>query len=51
MTEQESFLRRAMADHGPAVYRLALCRTQSVPDAQDVYQDVFLRLLGQAEAP
>lgn len=51
MTEQESFLRRAMADHGGAVYRLALCRTQSVPDAQDVYQDVFLRLLGQAEAP
>ena len=49
MTEQERFLRRAMEAHGGAVYRLALCRTQSVPDAQDVYQDVFLRLLGQAE--
>lgn len=24
-----------------------LCRTQSVPDAEDVYQDVFLKLLGQ----
>ena len=51
MTEQERFLRMAMETHGPAVYRLALCRTQSVPDAQDVYQDVFLRLLSQAEAP
>ena len=51
MTEQERFLRRAMEAHGGAVYRLALCRTQSVPDAQDVYQDVFLRLLSQAEAP
>ncbi len=51
MTEQEHFLRRAMEAHGPAVYRMALCRTQSVPDAQDVYQDVFLRLLGQAAAP
>lgn len=51
MTEQESFLRRAMKAHGGAVYRLALCRTQSVPDAEDVYQDVFLRLLGQTAAP
>ena len=51
MTEQESFLRHAMEPHGPAVYRLALCRTQSVPDAEDVYQDVFLRLLGQTGAP
>lgn len=51
MTEQESLLREAMESHGPAVYRLALCRTQSVHDAQDVYQDVFLRLLGQAAAP
>ena len=51
MTEQEGFLRHAMETHGPAVYRLALCRTQSVPDAEDVYQDVFLRLLGQTAAP
>lgn len=51
MTEQERFLREAMGAHGPAVYRLAVCRTQSVPDAQDVYQDVFLRLLGQPAAP
>ena len=47
MTEQERFLRNAMEAHGDTVYRLALCRTQSVPDAEDVYQDVFLRLLSQ----
>ena len=35
----EGFLCNAMADYGGAVYRLALCRTQSVPDAEDVYQD------------
>ena len=45
MTEQD--LRDAMNIHGNTVYRLALCRMQSVPDAEDVYQDVFLRLLEQ----
>jgi len=45
MTEQS--LRDAMNSHGNTVYRLALCRMQSVPDAEDVYQDVFLRLLQQ----
>ena len=43
--EQERFLRDAMAVHGDTVYRLALCRLQNVQDAEDVYQDVFLRLL------
>ena len=47
MTEQETLLRNAMAAHGDTVYRLALCRMQSVPDAEDVYQDVFLCLLSQ----
>ncbi|WP_295582002.1 RNA polymerase sigma factor [uncultured Oscillibacter sp.] len=47
MKEQEQFLRNAMEAHGDTVYRLALCRTQSVQDAEDVYQDVFLRLLAQ----
>ena len=37
----------ALTSNGAAVYRLALCRMQSVQDAEDVYQDVFLRLLGQ----
>lgn len=45
MTERD--LRDAMNTHGHTVYRLALCRMQSVPDAEDVYQDVFLRLLEQ----
>ena len=39
-----------MEHHGAAVYRLALCRMQSVQDAEDVYQDVFLRLLDQDAA-
>lgn len=47
MRDQELFLRNAMAAHGDAVYRLALCRTQNPADAEDVYQDVFLRLLRQ----
>jgi len=37
----------AMERHGDTVYRLALCRLQSIADAEDVYQDVFLRLLAQ----
>ena len=45
MTEKS--LRTAMAEYGDTVYRLALCRTQSIPDAEDVYQDVFLALLRQ----
>ena len=28
---------------GDMVYRLALARTASVPDAEDVFQEVFLR--------
>ena len=46
MEEAEILLRNAMEHHGAAVYRLALCRMQSVQDAEDVYQDVFLRLPG-----
>ena len=45
MTEQ--FLCNAMRLHGNTVYRLALCRMQNTADAEDVYQDVFLKLLGQ----
>lgn len=42
-----SQLRDAMERHGPSVYRLALCRLQNTADAEDVYQDVFLRLYQQ----
>lgn len=45
----ETELRNAMKAHGNTVYRLALCRMQSVPDAEDVYQDVFLSLFRQPE--
>ena len=41
----EAFLKQAMADWSDAVYRLALGQTRSRADAEDVYQDVFLRLL------
>ncbi len=41
----DAFLENAMEKHGDAVYRLALCRLGSRADAEDVYQDVFLRLL------
>lgn len=41
----EAFMRRALDAHGDAVYRLALARTGSAADAQDVAQDVFMRLL------
>ena len=47
MEESEILLRNAMEHHGSVVYRLALCRMQSIQDAEDVYQDVFLRLLDQ----
>ena len=47
----EAFLAGAMDRHGDAVYRLALCRLQNIPDAQDVYQDTFLRLFQQKQAP
>lgn len=41
----DAFLCEAMDTCGDAVYRLALCRLGSRPDAEDVYQEVFLRLL------
>jgi len=45
MTEQE--FRTAMELYGNTVYALALCRLQNTADAEDVYQDVFLRLYRQ----
>ena len=40
----DAFLCDAMERCGDAVYRLALCRLDSRADAEDVYQEVFLRL-------
>lgn len=39
-----AFLSQAMRTWGDAVWRLARARTGSPTDADDVYQDVFLRL-------
>lgn len=41
----EQFMAHAMDTWGNSVYLVALGQTQSVADAQDVCQDVFLRLL------
>ena len=41
----DEFLSDAMERYGDAVYRLALCRLDSRADAEDVFQEVFLRLL------
>ena len=41
----DAFLQAAMDRWGDSVYRLALCQLGSEADAEDVFQDVFLRLL------
>ena len=41
----DEFLCAAMERCGDAVYRLAYCRLGSRADAEDVFQEVFLRLL------
>ena len=41
----DEFLCAAMERCGDAVYRLAYCRLGSHADAEDVYQEVFLRLM------
>lgn len=46
----DAFLTQAMAACGDAVYRLALCRLGSRADAEDVFQEVFLRLLRDTTA-
>ena len=40
----DALIRQAMAAWGGSVWRLALAQTGSKEDAEDVYQDVFLRL-------
>lgn len=47
---RESFLAEAMDQYGDAVYRLALCRLQNTADAEDVFQDAFLKLFRQRNA-
>ncbi len=47
----EAFLSWAMKLNGDAVYRLALCRLQNTADAEDVYQETFLCLFQEKQAP
>ena len=44
----DAFIRQAMGACGGSVWRLALAQTGSKEDAEDVYQDVFLRLAQSA---
>ena len=44
----DAFIRQAMGAWGDSVWRLALAQTGSKEDAEDVYQDVFLRLAQSA---
>lgn len=46
----ETYLSSAMDRFGDAVYRTALSHLRSAADAEDVFQDVFLRLLADATA-
>ena len=47
---EDAGLRQAMEMYGDMVYRLALAQTQSSHDADDVFQEVFLRYLRAAPA-
>ncbi len=38
-------LQQFVAEYGPSVYRLALAQLRNKEDAEDTYQDVFLRLI------
>lgn len=40
------FIARAMDAYGSMVLRLALSHVRSMPDAEDAFQDVFVRLMG-----
>ena len=42
--KSEEFLSASIDRFGDSVYRLALCRLDSEADAEDVFQEVFLRL-------
>lgn len=46
----DAFLQDAMERWGDTVYRLALGHAGNITDAEDIYQDVFLRLLRDTTA-
>ncbi len=45
MAYTDEQMRRIVAEYGPCVWRLALTQLRSTHDAEDVYQEVFLRLI------
>ena len=45
MAYTDEQMRQTLAEYGPSVWRLALTQLRSTPDAEDVYQEVFLRLV------
>lgn len=46
----ENFIICAIEQHGDAVFRLAFCRTKNKTEAEDIYQEVFLKLLRDTTA-
>ncbi len=45
MALRTELIQRIIAEEGPTVYRLAMAQTRNSADADDIYQDVFLRYL------
>lgn len=42
-------IKGAIEKYGDIIFRLALCRLQNIQDAEDVYQESFLRMLKKAD--
>lgn len=47
--KDKNFLEEACEKYGDMVYRIALARTGSAADAEDIFQEVFLRLFKNEE--
>lgn len=45
MALRTELIQRIIAEEGPTVYRLAMAQTRNSADADDIYQEVFLRFL------
>ncbi|MBQ8893437.1 MAG: sigma-70 family RNA polymerase sigma factor [Clostridia bacterium] len=45
MAYTDEQMRRIIAEYGPCVYRLAMAQLRNQADAEDTYQEVFLRLI------
>lgn len=45
MAYTDEQMRRIVAEYGPSVWRLAMAQLRNPQDAEDTYQEVFLRLI------